>query len=439
MKHLRLLQIGDIHYPSSKSSSIKVDLKDPSFPQALVQVSAADAMHNTFKQILTLLDEKNTQLDGVLLCGDLTSYGNTNGYKDCLNYLEQTLRIKDANRWPVNTVHVVPGNHDVNRAGRDPEGNDLYRKFDPIITEWDSFGLNVFEPKKYRATDIVSSDNVNARVFSLNSCIGCGERKFLPEQIRQELAELIESRLELEYNEDTFPLPQEDLDTPAFKEEDITGVCQEIRAMDRRTVPILLAHHNLLPQAVPRISIYTELVNAGLVRSRLAEIEKPVIYCHGHIHDDPIEVITSPGTNSIGLVCISAPEIVKGFNVLEIQYAHERAPLGCVVYAYRVHRDGGVKLFPSTRIPFQLKNDGHFGGTTQKLIFQSLAKLPAFVFHRFDDIYAKINRTVKKPLGHGIQKSTLSEALLEAEWLGFVEILHRDDESKYWQFQRIIP
>src|SRR6266566_9759368 len=99
MRRLRLLQIGDIHYPSSKSGSLRVDLKDPSFPQAIVQVTAADAMRNAFRQILTLVNDEKNRIDGLLLCGDLTSYGNSDGYRDCLSYLAKSIAISEENRW----------------------------------------------------------------------------------------------------------------------------------------------------------------------------------------------------------------------------------------------------------------------------------------------------------------------------------------------------
>ena len=37
------------------------------------------------------------------------------------------------------------------------------------------------------------------------------------------------------------------------------------------------------------------------------------MYCHGHIHDDPVEVVTTPADSKGGVIIISAPRFSDGF------------------------------------------------------------------------------------------------------------------------------
>ncbi|PSK86181.1 hypothetical protein CLV79_106190 [Limimaricola soesokkakensis] len=53
------------------------------------------------------------------------------------------------------------------------------------------------------------------------------------------------------------------------------------------------------------------------------ESERNIVYLHGHIHEDPIEVISSPAPGSSGfakatIVSISAPKIEDGFNEVTV-------------------------------------------------------------------------------------------------------------------------
>ena len=70
---------------------------------------------------------------------------------------------------------------------------------------------------------------------------------------------------------------------------------QGVHDAPSNVLSVIVAHHNLLPQRLPRLAPYTELVNGGALRASLGELGKPVLYLHGHIHEDPIEILRSPG------------------------------------------------------------------------------------------------------------------------------------------------
>lgn len=78
-------------------------------------------------------------------------------------------------------------------------------------------------------------------------------------------------------------------------------------------------------QRMTRLAPYTELVNSGAVRASLMEAGRPILYLHGHIHTDPVEVLSVPGGDA--LVCISAPAAEDGFNIIEVVFTRSGKPL----------------------------------------------------------------------------------------------------------------
>jgi hypothetical protein len=82
----------------------------------------------------------------------------------------------------------------------------------------------------------------------------------------------------------------------------------------------------------------------------LLNTKRRVLYLHGHIHDDPLETVASPLLDGGILVIISAPELVDGYNLIEIEYTSSGLPLGCRVKAYRIH-NGILSLSRVAEIP----------------------------------------------------------------------------------------
>jgi hypothetical protein len=70
-------------------------------------------------------------------------------------------------------------------------------------------------------------------------------------------------------------------------------------------------------------------------------LDRPVIYLHGHIHQDPIELIQVPDGTVV--VSVAAPEITSGFNVIEIVYTRTMLPLACRVAKWRFDQAGYLR------------------------------------------------------------------------------------------------
>lgn len=117
------------------------------------------------------------------------------------------------------------------------------------------------------------------------------------------------------------------LDTPAFVEDHLSRLQRQVSTLSNNLIPIVMAHHNILAQATPRVSAYAEVLNGGLVRSRLSNLGTPAIYCHGHIHDDPVETVEAASVAHGKLVLVSAPALWKSFNMLGIEFGFQGIPI----------------------------------------------------------------------------------------------------------------
>ncbi len=425
MKTLRLVQIGDVHYPDSRHERLG-DLKDEAFPPTV-----AESVRLTPLQcvVRALAEEQERSPKALLFCGDLTSRGSLQGYKDCLDYLSEVLRLPT---WRLNRVHAVPGNHDVDRAGIDVTSGSLFRKFDGFKQAWEDIGLPILTVEGPRDS-IVRVGKVGAHIFSLNSSLGCGEKRHLPANIKDQLWDLLSAYIKSVGSDAAFETIGETLDTPGFGQDDINRICAAIRQGKESLMPIVLSHHNILPQALLRIDMYTEALNSGLVRSRFAQLSKPVLYCHGHIHENPIEIVQQvPIVGSSALVCISAPELRRGFNVLQIEYGSKNIPLGCRLFQYVLRLTDGEVRHTEHRLPFYKPDQLNLRRVGHPLLPRVLSNLPENDV-RLPDLHAQLRKQDET-----IDAADLADSLKEGQWLGFVQLSDDQYEAEFWTVRRIV-
>jgi hypothetical protein len=250
MVRVRLLHVGDVHYPEAVAERL-TDLKDRAFPSHIVESSVLKPLELVMRELLSQVE---LGCDGMLLSGDLTDFGDLKSYKACVEYLRPSIDSMGPER-----IHAVPGNHDVDRSAIPAGGVNMLAKFGSIRNVWEGLGLPVLAVDGARITEITSPTGGRAQVLSVNSSFGCGEKRYLPEGIADELTELIKKHAATLPPIDAFRLVGETLDTPAFQHKDIEQACGGIAATSDNSVPVVLSHHNLLPQALPRIAMYTEI------------------------------------------------------------------------------------------------------------------------------------------------------------------------------------
>ncbi len=260
MKAISVLQLGDIHYPQSKDLR-PVDLKDTAVPSLSMPLSPKKL--TKVARAISTFAEANPPA-AILLCGDLTTKGDTDEYRECVAYLIKFLNLTAKSK---DGVHVVPGNHDVDRRLCTNRTSLNLCKFLPLQEVWRTAYEDVLVTTGVRET-LHSASHGSIDILSLNSCVGCEEWRLLPEHIRDQLSDAIKD-LRIRDPVAADEIEAEQLDTPMIDQDDIEMLNRSIRALDPDVVPLILAHHNLLPQELQRIAIYTELINSGPFRTTL--------------------------------------------------------------------------------------------------------------------------------------------------------------------------
>jgi hypothetical protein len=240
MRRLRLLHIGDIHYPERYNERLE-DVKDEALPtevaEQMVQIPLQAVVRQASREIVA------DPVSGYLVSGDLTSKGGFKAYEECLDFLLKAFPFKTVSQ---DRVHAVPGNHDFDRGLADPA--DPSKKFDQISAAWKSRGIPVLAVNGVRQTT-VKSGTAAAAIYSLNSCLGCGEKRHLPNEVANELEAVISGYTSRVGLSKAFEVVGEQLDSPGFVQQEIDHVFDSARKLDGQVVPLILSHHNLLPQA----------------------------------------------------------------------------------------------------------------------------------------------------------------------------------------------
>ena len=414
---ISVLQIGDVHFPDSKDKRLQ-DLKDKSM-DALVANATPHTLTKVVRALAKIISREPTP--ALLLCGDLTTAGNLPYYSDCVRYLVEVLRLNSADK---NNVHVVPGNHDVSRELCMDKGALNRQKFAPLQSAWKENYNDVIVTRGVRGSD-VSDSSRSVRIMSLNSCVGCGEWRMLPENIRNELGEVLAS-LRSKDPKAAFAIEGEQLDTPMFDNDDIGELHSQIKSLDSHAIPVVLAHHNLLPQQLLRVELYTELINSGQLRSALSSIGRPIVYCHGHIHTDPIETIIDGTVRNSQLICVSAPLLESGFNELKFYFSRTNAPIGLEVIGHRLDTNGTIRDSIRHRIPFANRTT-FLTGELERL-HERLTR---------DRVrFSELQNTMNLANPGRVDAANLVELLHEAEWLGMLEIDNMIEKPEYWVIRR---
>ena len=425
--------MGDIHLPDGGRL---VDRQDDAFPPALANRIFPDTLQGCLRRVIALVED-DPDLRCILFTGDLTSRGDLADYGECVDLFTRALRTLVPQICDPNKLHAVPGNHDIDRSLCTPDSTDLEVKFAPLAAAWEAAGLPILAVKGVRSSRIESLNHEKGEllVFSLNSCYGCGEKRSLPEEVQEQLYALLKEKAR-DMDEGAFALVGEQLDTPAFLADDVDDLTERLSSLEATCLPIVVSHHNLLPQSTPRLAVYTELINGGMMRSRLVNSPTPVVYCHGHIHDDPVEVVMAPEEDGVQnpLVLVSAPEFRKGFNVLEFVFTGEGLPLGCTVMPYRTRSDGEVRENVTQREGIRFRSLADYLRFQEDTFVALLRKLKSTTRARFPRVLAMAREDRRD-----ISEQDLAAELRQAHWFGLVRILNIDVVPMHWQIRRMIP
>lgn len=377
LSKIRILQIGDLHLPLVVGERRNLDDKDRMFSVELKNRISASPTKVVYQKLYELISSKS--FDAVLFMGDLTDKGNLENFDRAASYLAKALQIGAGRRNQDVRVGIVAGNHDINRElAAKPS---ITEKFGPLNGFLAGHGLPTV-PVEREAELIIEINDASAKVVLLNSCWGCGAKEFIPDKFRDAIYSAIDGVLGAEDTEEFAQYYDRQLDTPAFSNESIARVSEARTNTPDDTVEVYVAHHNLLPQRTPRLAPYTELVNSGAMRAVLTDGKKPTIYLHGHIHEDPVEVISTP--NGSNLISISAPLSTEGFNEVELIFTATGLPMSCVIWPWRFSHAGVLQKQSRAVVPIL--------SGRRRSRDASLPKLLSFILDRREVFWSEIER-----------------------------------------------
>jgi hypothetical protein len=351
---ITFLQIGDVHYPEWKNDSTPLDVKVSTFSPTIV----SNLTTRPLTSVLTGMRDvcRDEHIDAVLAMGDFTSTGKVQFIRDAVIVLEGIINDSFADRRV--PIFGVPGNHDVSREDAIEFGD--VGKFAPLQDAFKHVGWRPPPVQTYVRYNIPGKHSKLPLVL-MNSSIGSWSKALFPAGLRDTL---------FGSNEDADPIilsdskpfgdglpaasPKniltqvyEQIDTPYFRAVDLDEIAQDIGRNQETTV--VVSHHNILPQYLPRISYFGEVLNAGYARRVFLNAKANILYLHGHIHDDPVEIVRLASDRGPQIISIAAPEVWKGFNKITLFYENHR-PFLIRLTRYRVDGAGRLALADSPHL-----------------------------------------------------------------------------------------
>lgn len=176
--------------------------------------------------------------------------------------------------------------------------------------------------------------------------------------------------------------------------------------------------------------MYTELINSGYMREKLLSLGRPILYLHGHIHDNDIEIIQSPIYEDSKIICISAPLLMPiknnknnkfGFNKIKLVFSQSKRPIGCEIEQFKFE-DGRIKTSTS-RIRFLNFPETIEQATGDEIRILELIREEKMVF------LFRLREAYRERFKVEIDMDNLHKLIEELDWLGLVN--YDRDEGNY--------
>jgi len=405
--NIELIHIGDIHFKYIDKNYNHTLIRDSSFPPKLLRALSSKGCESI---IYNLSEEMRANPLAILVSGDLCVSGDVDDFKNCLEFLKLRIPPNFFSSDPFQKIFLVPGNHDIDR--KEYSEDSILPKFQPMVNALKERDFPEMPLDAIEAKEICGEKSGKALIIAINSCYGCGERRLYPKEIREAIGKFLDA--------DPYSKDFEDLDTPMFNTENIDSLANCIRNSNINCVPIILSHHNLLTQNVLKVELYAELINSGYMRDVLISLNRPILYLHGHLHNDPVEIISSPYYKYSKIICISAPLLFPntryksrnfGFNKIKIFYSNDLTPIGCEIINNKF-----ADLSPEKRIV--------------RVRFWDLPHTMALMTDQEKDLLKLMDREMylgdlkqisDKKVGRISSLEEIEKLVEELDWLGLVE------------------
>lgn len=430
MRKVRILQIGDIHFPWAVEQKPSADFgsKPDKIPNVTDNIAPSGiALNKVAASIRSICDPKP---DLVVFVGDLTVKGNEDGLRNAVKFcLDGILNPIFSPDEISSRVLFVPGNHDVSRP--ESASDDPYEKFNLYREVLEEAGISQHSTKVFgRASVPISERTVTA--LGVNTCLGCGEFRALPQSLSEQLGALLASHDGEVSPDDHLGVisgMQEQLDMPLLDRKDIDGLDIELSGPNGQVAPIVVGHHNLLPQKETRVLAYGELINSGVLREVLSNKDHPIIYLHGHIHAEPVELVRDPTFPDGGVLSISAPLITEGLNVVDVYLDEDLEPVGTDLIPWRFSSTLQLNKLRSLRISLaQGENRLASLHEDARTMFQYLVQAGDSAQRHLSQLASELGHTIEDAARH-------CDAL---SWAGLVTISNHHKSYTKWDVRLAI-
>jgi len=342
---LVIFQLGDVHMPEFNALKTEVDSHDKREPGNIGASLELPLPHAIKEALVEALMSEPAAV--VAICGDLTSRGDRVEYANAASYLAKILHDPRLDSpTPTHRIHVVPGNHDIAfKADQKFVSFDDVSRFGPLRATCIEQGLGDVLALDFRETNHAAGAG-NVKIMSVNTARGAGASRVANAVVSDPLLNAALEGMTPERVGEIIDIQADDshevLDIPFLHPEDIKKIAVAVGRADPRVLPVVIGHHGLLPQHTPRLNPYTEMANAGQARRELSKLDRPVIYLHGHIHQDVIETVMFPKPSLAPggippLVVISAPLLSDGFNKIIVRFDGSGTALGVKITKFRIN------------------------------------------------------------------------------------------------------
>jgi 3',5'-cyclic AMP phosphodiesterase CpdA len=290
-----LLHLSDLHLGNAPAEDVLGDYKIEAIKEA-DRISRVRLLRNTLKALTAWLTENNTELDGVIVTGDVTTRGAPAGFHQLpglLGALGPTLPE------PRHIV-VVPGNHDVT-WGTEPGSEERYRAFiegvraagyiTPLLDGIDYIGD---DPTADANPLFTGSDFI---VAAVNSADMCGVIEPFQGDAAAEFERLIAvGGLSEELQAQIHRVRTYDM--PRIDHRQMAALAGLIDHVDTGLVRIVALHHHLMPvREEEEVKPFEAIVNLGAFNAFLGESGIDVVV-HGHKHVPQVQTLALTGPDA---------------------------------------------------------------------------------------------------------------------------------------------
>lgn len=289
-----LLHLSDLHLGNTADEDLVGDYKVEAIREE-DRNKRTTLLRSTLHALAGRLREDGDRLDALLVTGDVTTQGRTEGF-DVLSELLEALgdRLPPADR-----VVVVPGNHDV--AWHTSSGSaDRYQAFvdgvraagyvTPLL---DGVDYDADQPLAGAQPLLVGDDFV---VIAVNSADASGLLEPLPPAVHAELDRLVRAGdVTADFESALRRIRTYDMSRISARQ--MAALSHRLEAVDPSKVRIAALHHQLLPVSEEEeAKAFESMINLGAFLAFLGSADVDLV-AHGHKHVEAVLPLALTGSD----------------------------------------------------------------------------------------------------------------------------------------------